>query len=158
MNPRRHVDVHNREQRLIMANRISNLNENSITDSQVACLCSKPFGVKDSKYSYGHESDCFIASKGYVKVGRHLEEHRRMRRSLNLAKEVQPNLLPKNPPDYNGLDIAGKSIYCDETGGDHFDFHDLGEGDQEKLGVDAGLRSAENEKSAIKMVAGLCWL
>jgi len=123
------VDVPNYEQRQIMTDHISNLSEDSIPDSQVACLCSKPSVVKDSKYSYGHESDCFIASKGYVKVGRHLEEHRRMRRSLDLAKEVQQNLLPKNRPDYKGLDIAGKSIYCDETGGDYFDYHDLNEGD-----------------------------
>jgi len=45
-----------------------------------------------------------------------------MRQSLNLAKEVQQNLLPKKNLKANGIEIAGKSVYCDETGGDYFDF------------------------------------
>ncbi len=118
-----------------MTDHLTGLNEDSIPDSEVACLCGSPSGGADSPHRYGHESDCFIASKGYVKVGRHLEEHHRMRRSLSLAKEVQQNLLPKKRPAYKGLDIAGKSIYCDETGGDYFDYHDLGGGAREKLGV-----------------------
>ena len=34
-----------------------------------------------------------------------------MKRSLELAVEVQQNLLPKENPRISGLDIAGKSIY-----------------------------------------------
>lgn len=134
-----------------MSNHVSDLKEGIDPDSQIACLCSKPSVIEDSHYNYGHDSDCFIASKGYVKVGRHLEEHRRMRRSLNLAKEVQQNLLPKNRPDYKGLDIAGKSIYCDETGGDYFDYHDLGEGAHEKLGVVIGDVSGHGISAALLM-------
>jgi sigma-B regulation protein RsbU (phosphoserine phosphatase) len=51
-----------------------------------------------------------------------LIERERMQQSLNLAKEVQQNLLPKNNLKINGFDIAGKSVYCDETGGDYYDF------------------------------------
>jgi len=51
-----------------------------------------------------------------------LREKEKMRHSLDLAREVQQNLLPKIPPVVKGLDIAGKSIYCDQTGGDYFDF------------------------------------
>ena len=86
MYPKRGVDAHNCVQRLFKTSRISNLKEDFIPDSQVAGLCSEPSGVAGSKYSYSHESDCYIASKGFVKVGRHLKEHRRMRRSLNLAQ------------------------------------------------------------------------
>ena len=50
-----------------------------------------------------------------------LIERERMQKSLNLAREVQQNLLPKSNLKVNGFDIAGKSIYCDETGGDYFD-------------------------------------
>jgi sigma-B regulation protein RsbU (phosphoserine phosphatase) len=53
-----------------------------------------------------------------------LQDRYRLRRSLDLAKEVQQNLLPVKNPRFSGLDIAGKSIYCDETGGDYFDFFD----------------------------------
>jgi hypothetical protein len=51
-----------------------------------------------------------------------LIEREKMQQSLNLAKEVQQNLLPKNNLKINGFDIAGKSVYCDETGGDYYDF------------------------------------
>lgn len=46
----------------------------------------------------------------------------RMRESLALAQEVQQNLLPRRPPEVERLDIAGLSIYCDETGGDYYDY------------------------------------
>ena len=55
-------------------------------------------------------------------VGPQLEANYQMRKSLDLAKEVQQNLLPAAPPKITGLDIAGKSIYCEETGGDYYDF------------------------------------
>ncbi len=44
------------------------------------------------------------------------------KRSLLLAGEVQKNLLPKHPPRVAGLDIAGRSVPCEEIGGDYFDF------------------------------------
>ena len=51
-----------------------------------------------------------------------LRERERMRQALDLAMEVQQNLLPKAPPLIPGLDIAGASIYCEQTGGDYFDY------------------------------------
>lgn len=44
------------------------------------------------------------------------------KRSLMLAGEVQKNLLPKQAPRVAGLDIAGRSIPCEEIGGDYYDF------------------------------------
>jgi len=35
------------------------------------------------------------------------------------------NLLPSKTPIIEGLDIAGHSTYCDETGGDYYDFLDV---------------------------------
>jgi sigma-B regulation protein RsbU (phosphoserine phosphatase) len=51
-----------------------------------------------------------------------LEDHLRIYRSLHLATEVQQSLLPRITPAVSGLDIAGTSIYCDETGGDYYDY------------------------------------
>jgi sigma-B regulation protein RsbU (phosphoserine phosphatase) len=51
-----------------------------------------------------------------------LKDRYRLRQALDLAKEVQQSLLPKGNPQFAGLDIGGVSIYCDETGGDYFDF------------------------------------
>ena len=45
--------------------------------------------------------------------------------SLKLAEEVQQNLLPQRAPEIPGLDISGTSIYCDETGGDYYDYFKL---------------------------------
>ncbi len=51
-----------------------------------------------------------------------LRDRVRLRESLLVAMEVQKNLLPQGPPAIEGLDIAGHSIYCDETGGDYYDY------------------------------------
>ena len=51
-----------------------------------------------------------------------LKERYEILQSLAIAKEVQQNFLPNRVPVIAGLDIAGKSIYCDQTGGDYIDF------------------------------------
>ena len=48
--------------------------------------------------------------------------------ALKLAEEVQQNLLPQKPPSLVGLDVAGTSKYCDETGGDYYDYLGFSEG------------------------------
>lgn len=45
--------------------------------------------------------------------------------SLKLAEEVQQNLLPDCSPALEGFDISGISIYCDQTGGDYYDYFHL---------------------------------
>ena len=51
-----------------------------------------------------------------------LRDRMHLRNALALAQEVQQNLLPSETPDVERLDIAGHATYCDETGGDYFDF------------------------------------
>ncbi|UCG19982.1 MAG: SpoIIE family protein phosphatase [Deltaproteobacteria bacterium] len=48
--------------------------------------------------------------------------------ALKLAEEVQQNLLPSEPPSLPGIDIAGTSKYCDETGGDYYDYFEFANG------------------------------
>jgi len=74
----------------------------------------------------------------FNRVGPQLEERQKMKHSLELAKGIQQHLLPQEPPDLEGFDIAGRSIYCDETGGDYFDFIELIELSPHKLGVAVG--------------------
>ncbi len=71
--------------------------------------------------------------------------------SLKLAEEVQQNLLPQQPPDFAGADIAGTSIYCDETGGDYYDFISIGDNDDHKIGVAIGDVSGHGISSALLM-------
>jgi sigma-B regulation protein RsbU (phosphoserine phosphatase) len=51
-----------------------------------------------------------------------LQDRLRLRNSIAVARQVQSKLLPAGPPKVCGLDIAGHSTYCDETGGDYYDF------------------------------------
>ncbi|CAB1072299.1 Serine phosphatase RsbU, regulator of sigma subunit [Olavius algarvensis Delta 1 endosymbiont] len=80
-----------------------------------------------------------------------LIERERMQQSLNLAREVQQNLLPKSNLKVNGFDIAGKSIYCDETGGDYYDFISIQDADKQKIGVAIGDVSGHGISSALLM-------
>jgi sigma-B regulation protein RsbU (phosphoserine phosphatase) len=80
-----------------------------------------------------------------------LKERYRLRRSLNLAREVQQNLLPKKNPVIPGLDIAGRSIYCDETGGDYYDFIIAGGSESAPIGVAIGDVSGHGIASALLM-------
>jgi len=80
-----------------------------------------------------------------------LKERLAMKRSLDLAREVQQNLLPRHDPDFPGLDIAGTSTYCDETGGDYYDYLELGNDDNRKFGVVIGDVSGHGIASALIM-------
>ena len=60
-----------------------------------------------------------IAMKKVAKYSKHLEQ---IIAALNVAQEVQQSLLPQSPPKEKRLDIAGSSLYCDETGGDYYDY------------------------------------
>ena len=71
-------------------------------------------------------------------TGPKLAERERMKRSLTLAMEIQQNLLPRESPQLEGFDIAGRSVYCDETGGDYYDFIDLVDLAPGRLGVAVG--------------------
>jgi sigma-B regulation protein RsbU (phosphoserine phosphatase) len=51
-----------------------------------------------------------------------LRDRLRLLHSLGVAMEVQQRLLPAAAPAVRGLDVAGHSTYCDETGGDYYDF------------------------------------
>jgi len=79
------------------------------------------------------------------------KERDRLRHSLELAKEVQQKLLPKSNPRIRGLEVAGKSIYCDETGGDYYDFIEFNGDANGKLGVVVGDVAGHGISSALLM-------
>ena len=84
---------------------------------------------------------------------RDLKEQDRMKRSLYLAQEVQQSLLPHEYPPSDNLEIAGKSIYCDETGGDYYDFIIGDTDDRERIGIAVGDVSGHGISSALLMAA-----
>ncbi len=98
----------------------------------------------------------FMLLRYFVRAKEHAmaaldKEHQRVRHSLSLAMEVQQNLLPKENPKIAGLDIAGKSIYCDETGGDYYDFLEAGQPGDGKIGIVVGDVSDHGIPSALLM-------
>jgi sigma-B regulation protein RsbU (phosphoserine phosphatase) len=80
-----------------------------------------------------------------------LIERDQMRRSLYLAKEVQQALLPRSNPEIKGLDIASASVYCDETGGDYYDFYIPGQPDAGRISIVVGDVSGHGISSALLM-------
>lgn len=54
-----------------------------------------------------------------------LKDHARTEEALALAHEIQQQLLPTTPPAIPGYDVAGVTLYSEQTGGDFFDYLDL---------------------------------
>jgi sigma-B regulation protein RsbU (phosphoserine phosphatase) len=67
-----------------------------------------------------------------------LKEREQLKQAMNLAMEVQQNFLPRNNLRFDGLEIAGRSIYCDETGGDYYDFIQFPEWPSGRIGIAVG--------------------
>jgi sigma-B regulation protein RsbU (phosphoserine phosphatase) len=82
-----------------------------------------------------------------------LKEREQMRLAMMLAREVQQNLLPHEDPQVMGLDIAGISIYCDETGGDYYDYirYETGAAEGMPLAVVVGDVSGHGVSAALLM-------
>ncbi|MCG8642881.1 MAG: SpoIIE family protein phosphatase [Desulfobacterales bacterium] len=54
-----------------------------------------------------------------------LRDRIRILSRLSVAKKVQENLLPNQTPDLPDLDVAGSILYCEEVGGDYYDYYQL---------------------------------
>ncbi len=80
------------------------------------------------------------------------------KKALTLAGEVQKNLLPSNPPLVPGLDIAGRSLACDEIGGDYFDYLWGLEGTHGPLNVVVGDITGHGVDAALLMTAARAFL
>jgi sigma-B regulation protein RsbU (phosphoserine phosphatase) len=77
-----------------------------------------------------------------------------LRHSYNLAREIQRDLLPGSPPVIEGLDIAARSVYCEETGGDYYDFLHPSRPDKSQLSVIMGDACDLGISSALLMATG----
>jgi sigma-B regulation protein RsbU (phosphoserine phosphatase) len=99
-----------------------------------------------------------VLGDGMNEMTEGLIERDRMRQSLFLAKEVQQALLPRVDPRISGLDIASTSVYCDETGGDYFDYLGGDELDPFKISVVIGDVSGHGVSSALLMATARAFL
>ncbi len=77
-----------------------------------------------------------------------------LRESLVLAGEIQKHLLPLDMPELPGFDIYGAIDYCDESGGDYYDFIKVENGKGEDLGLAIGDVTGHGIGAALLMATG----
>lgn len=87
-----------------------------------------------------------------------LKERYDLLKTLDMAREVQQNLLPDRIPAVSGLDLAGISLYCDQTGGDYYDFIETRIDDSRNLVVAVGDVSGHGIPSALLMASARAFL
>lgn len=95
------------------------------------------------------------AMKKVAKYSKHLEQ---IIAALNVAQEVQQSLLPQRPPKDRHFDIAGSSQYCDETGGDYYDYIRLPRQGSDIYAIVVGDVSGHGISSALLMAGVRAYL
>ena len=113
-------------------------------------LAQGDFSVR-LKMDTGDERDTL--AKGFNAIVPKLESHFNLRQSMALAHEIQQNLLPHTPPELPGLDFAGDSRYCDETGGDYYDVFKTGSAGEKCFAVIVGDVSGHGVPAALLMTS-----
>ena len=77
--------------------------------------------------------------------------NKRTRRWLTQAMEVQQCLLPGKSSGWQELDIAGRSVFCDQTGGDYYDYFEKSESGGPTVSIVVGDVSDHGLPSALLM-------
>ena len=131
--------------RIVTGRTVSSIKDISLAAERIALgEFDKPLPVKT-------QDEVGELTRSFNKMMLQLEERIRIKQALDVAMEVQQNLLPLEMPKISGLDIAGKSIYCDETGGDFYDFIEMRRQHSECLGIAVGDVSGHGISAALLM-------
>jgi serine phosphatase RsbU (regulator of sigma subunit) len=94
----------------------------------------------------------------YRRTHKERKYNKRTRRWLAQAMDIQQGLMPSATPAVDGLDIAGRSIYCDQTGGDYYDYFEKGPPEDRRIGVVVGDVSDHGLPSALLMTTARAFL
>ncbi len=95
--------------------------QNSVTGYILLSRKTDQTDVAESEYDFLFSLAANVAfSLENSKLIKESMEKKRMEDELNLAKEIQTNILPKKIPDYMEWDIYGTNIPSREVGGDYF--------------------------------------
>jgi len=97
----------------------------------------------------GDERDALIDS--FNDMVPKLKERLSMRRDMKLAHQVQQLLLPNKHPQLRGYDLSGGISFCEQTGGDYYDFIEVKGEKCSGLGVVLGDVSGHGVASALLM-------
>ncbi len=122
-------------------------------DAMVVVLKRVSIGQFDSRVKVTSNDEIGYVGDVINEMTTGLIDRDNMRQSLDLAKEVQQNLLPKCNPKIQGFDIAGTSVFCDQTGGDYYDFFTFNHAGKEDFGVAIGDVSGHGISSALLMAS-----
>ncbi len=95
-------------------------------------------GDLEAKAEFGGSGEFKQLADALNRMIADLRDRLRLRYSLNVAMEVQRRLLPDHALKLDGLDVSGHSTYCDETGGDYYDFLVLDKSSQNSVLIAAG--------------------
>jgi phosphoserine phosphatase RsbU/P len=90
--------------------------------SLVGFMDSVREGHLDQRPHLGGAPEFRKLSEALDRMLQDLRDRLRLRSAMAVAMQVQQELLPARAPQVPGLDIHGFSNYCDETGGDYFDY------------------------------------
>ncbi|MGD8303197.1 MAG: SpoIIE family protein phosphatase [Desulfobacterales bacterium] len=99
-----------------------------------------------------------VLGDGLNEMTEGLIERDEIRQSLYLAQEVQQTLLPRQNPQLEGLDVAATIVYCDETGGDYYDFPDTSKTHPGDFTVTIGDVSGHGIPAALMMATARAFL
>ena len=72
-------------------------------------------------FKTGDERDTLVDT--FNTIGPQLEHLVDTQQALDVAHEIQENLLPSTDPKLPGWQISGAIRYCDQTGGDYYDYY-----------------------------------
>ncbi|GAB4365749.1 MAG: hypothetical protein Kow0042_05170 [Calditrichia bacterium] len=98
------------------------------------------FGLPSQRESYTHkQKDFAFTLSGQVALAlenaflyEELKEKERLKRELEIAREIQQKLLPRHMPVLQSFEITGMCQPAQEVGGDYFDFFPI---DDHHLGI-----------------------
>jgi phosphoserine phosphatase RsbU/P len=113
--------------RSMLAVRLADHDDATVGVLQVLNKRSGPFDARDEEIATFLGSQAGVAIQRQTLLG-HYAEKQRIERDLNIARDIQQGLLPREMPVVEGFDIAGWNRPANETGGDFFDLHPLGDG------------------------------
>jgi sigma-B regulation protein RsbU (phosphoserine phosphatase) len=111
-------------------------------------------GDLDTRVTIERKDELGQLGNAFNKMVPALRDRMKIRESLHVAMQVQQSLLPAGAPQMKGLDIAGASDYCDETGGDYYDFIQLDRLGPDRLAIAIGDVTGHGIAAALLMATG----
>jgi sigma-B regulation protein RsbU (phosphoserine phosphatase) len=108
-------------------------------------------GTFDAPLSVRSQDEVGELTRSFNAMTAQLRERLSMKEAMSLAMEVQQTFLPHGIPAIPGWDIAVRSIYCEETGGDFYDFIEDPFGRPTSLGIVVGDGSGHGVSAALLM-------